>query len=539
MANRHWVGGTDAWDATAGTKWALTSGGVGGEAVPTTNDDVFLDANSGAVTITLGGTPYCHTLDCSNFTGTLNYGAYLFISGSLIFSPGMTIGDGGFVSNHFISTSSGNIIDMGGINPIGFFSFSGVGGEWILASDLIFDADSDGKYQGIIELTAGTLDTDGYAISVSFITIGADGEPGDPVSFYMKDSVITINGETDEGHGFEVGYLNGGTVDAGTSHLIITGDNDYSSYYTVLGGGGGMGGNPGLTLYDVTIQPPTTWIVVVGVSNWPNPDPVYLNIHTFTIIGEDITVAFSGGGVIAENLIVDGGTDTDHPVGISGPISAESITLKNIKVMDSDASGGAAPFTGTDLDDIGGNTGWDFGSPVIGANSTVTANFTADSSGNSISFNPYGSGVSNFRTRIDNISIRRITYPAVSDDRPVKEFLIGTDDDGREVFFRVDTQELRLTEGDSLSSLVELITETERGSDMKIFLDLGDGTFYELEGDSSKDISVIPIHARDRNDVTPPSAKSIKISWRDGSKFRCRVIQGELVYIPTNITEVK
>ena len=27
---RYWVGGTADWDGTAGTKWAYTSGGVGG-----------------------------------------------------------------------------------------------------------------------------------------------------------------------------------------------------------------------------------------------------------------------------------------------------------------------------------------------------------------------------------------------------------------------------------------------------------------------------------------------------------------------------
>ena len=37
MAARYWVGGTDNWNATVGTKWATTSGGAGGAAVPTTN----------------------------------------------------------------------------------------------------------------------------------------------------------------------------------------------------------------------------------------------------------------------------------------------------------------------------------------------------------------------------------------------------------------------------------------------------------------------------------------------------------------------
>ena len=47
MAARYWVGGTANWDNTAGTKWALTSGGAGGQAVPTAADDVYIDSGSG------------------------------------------------------------------------------------------------------------------------------------------------------------------------------------------------------------------------------------------------------------------------------------------------------------------------------------------------------------------------------------------------------------------------------------------------------------------------------------------------------------
>ena len=76
MANRYWVGGTDTWDATAGSKWALTSGGAGGQAVPTTADTVFFDANSGANTITIGsGVATCSTLTMTGFTGTLAFGS--------------------------------------------------------------------------------------------------------------------------------------------------------------------------------------------------------------------------------------------------------------------------------------------------------------------------------------------------------------------------------------------------------------------------------------------------------------------------------
>lgn len=80
MANRFWVGGSGTWDATAGTKWALTSGGAGGQTVPTYIDDVYFDANSNVAltswTVTLGTAPTCANFNVINPDGqmTLNRG---------------------------------------------------------------------------------------------------------------------------------------------------------------------------------------------------------------------------------------------------------------------------------------------------------------------------------------------------------------------------------------------------------------------------------------------------------------------------------
>lgn len=90
MANRYWVGGTANWDTTAGTKWALTSGGAGGEAVPTTSDDVFFDAASGAVTVSLPGLTYCQNLTFTGFTGTIASTGVLSIYGSFVGASGMS-----------------------------------------------------------------------------------------------------------------------------------------------------------------------------------------------------------------------------------------------------------------------------------------------------------------------------------------------------------------------------------------------------------------------------------------------------------------
>lgn len=73
MAAYFWVtGGTGDWNSAS--NWALTSGGVGGIAVPGSGDTATFDANSGAGTATLDISPDIQTLTCTGFTGTLAFG---------------------------------------------------------------------------------------------------------------------------------------------------------------------------------------------------------------------------------------------------------------------------------------------------------------------------------------------------------------------------------------------------------------------------------------------------------------------------------
>jgi hypothetical protein len=108
MADRYWVGGTASWDTTAGTKWATTSGGAGGAAVPTNADDVYIDANSGAVTVTLVGNRAMKTLDFTGFTGTFGgtSGSGLNIHGdTLTFGAGMTNTNAGYITFYLVAAT--------------------------------------------------------------------------------------------------------------------------------------------------------------------------------------------------------------------------------------------------------------------------------------------------------------------------------------------------------------------------------------------------------------------------------------------------
>jgi len=148
MADRYWVGGTAAWDGTAGTKWAATSGGAGGVSVPSTADNVYFDANSGAVTVTVSATAFALNLNFSGFTGTLAGASAIVITGNLTFSASMTRTHTGPVALNSALTT--NTITSNGMVLANQLGFEG-GGKWTLQDAL-------SNPTGYTYLLAGTID---------------------------------------------------------------------------------------------------------------------------------------------------------------------------------------------------------------------------------------------------------------------------------------------------------------------------------------------------------------------------------------------
>ncbi len=125
MANRFWVGGSATWDTTAGSKWALTTGGAGGQAVPTTSDDVFFDAASGAVTVTGSGTMNTKSLNFTNFVGTFaGTGTVNIYNGNLTFGAGMVCSYAGAFSNFSSAASSTMEVRANGITIAGYLNMN-------------------------------------------------------------------------------------------------------------------------------------------------------------------------------------------------------------------------------------------------------------------------------------------------------------------------------------------------------------------------------------------------------------------------------
>lgn len=153
MADRHWVGGTGSWDGTPGTKWSLTSGGLGGQAVPTAADDVYIDSGSGAVTVTVGNARVCKSLKfisgSGSFAGTFAGSAGVTTSGDLVLSAAMTFTYTGLLTFNSATaqtiTSNGKSIDCS-------ITFNGLG------SFTLQDALTITGVTRTVTLTSGALD---------------------------------------------------------------------------------------------------------------------------------------------------------------------------------------------------------------------------------------------------------------------------------------------------------------------------------------------------------------------------------------------
>ena len=160
MADRYWVGGSDTWDATAGSKWALTSGGAGGEAVPTSADDVYIDSGSGAVTVTVGASSVCKDLKfisgAGSFAGTFAGSSTLSFYGDLLLSASMTWTYTGALT---AASTTAQTITSNGKALTCPITFDGVAGSWALQ-----DALTTGSSR-TVTLTNGGLDLNGFNLT--------------------------------------------------------------------------------------------------------------------------------------------------------------------------------------------------------------------------------------------------------------------------------------------------------------------------------------------------------------------------------------
>ncbi len=330
MANRFWVGGTATWNNTAGSKWSATSGGSGGQSVPSSSDDVFFDANSGSVTCSLSGSRSAKTINFTGFTGTFNFAAAssLNVSGNATFGTAMTVSlNGGeltFIANANL-TSNGKILPRVGQGL--------VTGTLTLLDDLVCTS---------LALYRGNIDANDKNVTAEFVQFVANDtcelimgsgtfelyglSPWDfvftgPATVTPESSTIKLTNTSNSDINFEGGDKSYGNLwlarGASTGGFIFTDNNSFADFK-----------DDGTSAHTITFPNVTTLMNSFHVSG--NPSQL-------------ITLERTGGsGTFGISIA-------------SGIISSDYLSISN-----SVASGGATFYAGANSTNGGGNTGWIF-----------------------------------------------------------------------------------------------------------------------------------------------------------------------------------
>ena len=328
MADRYWVGGTASWDSTAGTKWALTSGGAGGQSVPTASDAVFFtNLSTGTCTVATGGGTAL-SINCTGFTGTIAGLTTLNVSGSVTLVSGMT----------FTHTGGFNLLATGtlttGGKTVGPVTIT-TAGTVTLGSALTLGATDN------ITLTNGTFTTSASNFAVTAYGIILSG---------ALTKVLTLNGST-----VSLSRTSFPAIDYSGSSLTL---NAGTSTINITGTGSILNGGAGLTFYNVAFTSTTAGPRTVSGANTFNQLSITSpssSGSTFVkfLANQTITTLIANGASVSRRIRLEGGTI----IGSTRILTVGTYTTKqNIDFRDITAAGTSAPWSGTSIGNCLGNT---------------------------------------------------------------------------------------------------------------------------------------------------------------------------------------
>jgi len=320
MANRYWVGGTANWDGTAGTKWALTSGGLGGQAVPTSADDVFFDnLSTGTCTIVTGNTG-AKSINCTGFTGTLAGTAAFTLSGSLTLAAGMTYSYTGVMTINATATLTTAGKSLG--------SETNINGSGITVT--LGDAWTTTK---LFTLTRGTFNAANFNVTLtSFSSSNSNTR-----TVTMGSGTWTISGS------WLCSTSTNLTVNANTSTISMTGSS------SKLFDGGGR------TYYNLRQQ--GTGALIISGANTFNDLTTLLAATTTVTFTAGVTQTFTN--FTYSPVAPSSGIFQSSIPGSTYTLSKSSgtVNVSRLLIQDSIATGGAT-WNATDSVSLGNNTGW-------------------------------------------------------------------------------------------------------------------------------------------------------------------------------------
>jgi hypothetical protein len=333
-SGRYWVGGSGTWDTTTTTNWSFSSGGSSGAPVPTAQDNVTFDSAT-TYTVTCTGALKCQDFTVSAGTVTFATGTTptFAISGSMSLAVATVVSA---LANAitFNSALTTNIITTNGLNIAGA-TFTG-GGKWTLGSAYTTAGNT-------LNLTSGTFDTAGYALTVSTLSSSNTNTR----SFILNNSTVTINANITFTTSTNL------TFNAGTSQINLT-----STPATFAGGG--------QTFYNVTSTANSVGTTTITGTNTFNN----LTINNTTAAGVK-PVVFGANQTISGTFTLAAGTDAtmrtfaqSDTLGTVRTLTCAAVSFTDADFQDITIAGAAAPVSGTRLGDCKGNSGITFGAGV-------------------------------------------------------------------------------------------------------------------------------------------------------------------------------
>ena len=320
----YWIGNDGDWSNT--NNWSLTSGGASYGCVPTSNDNVFFDANSfngASQSVNIYSTAYCKNMD---WTGATNSpaleGSYqLNINGSLTLIPSMVI-SGYSGSINFTSSGAVNTITSAG-HTFNGISLSG-SGTYSLTDNLTV------SWNGLT-FNNGTFNTSNFDISTGVFNSNSS-------------SVRTLNlGSSNiDVENWNISNATNLTLNAGTSEIVTR-----NSTWQFVGGD--------LTYNKVTLTKPSWGSILMYDSN------------TFNIlsIADGAMVQFEAGETQTTTSLEATGSAGNY-IQINSSISGSQSFINQttqgfcgdwLKVKDISV-GTQSFYAGENSVDLGGNSGW-------------------------------------------------------------------------------------------------------------------------------------------------------------------------------------
>ena len=349
MPDRYWVGGTANWDGTAGTKWAATSGGAGGASVPTSADNVFFDAASGAVTVTKTGTEFCASCSFTGFTGTFAGSGTLNLFGSLTAVAGMTWTFSGGIN--FSSAGAVTLTSAG--KTLGAITVNrSTGSDSVTLQDALISS-------GSITVTLGTFTTNNFNVTATSLS----SSNSNTRTINLGSSTVTLSSTATA---INFATSTNLTFNAGTSSIVLSGTG------STFSGGGRI-------FHNVSFTPTTSTAHSVNGAN------TYNNLSFAGRTTAGITsIILDASSTINGTLTLSAGTNAtmrtfvqSNTLGTTRTLTCAAVSATDIDFRDITIAGAAAPVSGTRLGDCKGNSGITFdAAKTVWFRTTTSANWS-------------------------------------------------------------------------------------------------------------------------------------------------------------------